>query len=126
MSDDGADLNMPADGAMKAVLGGEQPERLDDAAFAQKIRTAERVHSYDGCATRCARLVLEYLESHPEAHAKDANGDLYDLVKASVSPEDRKEVMGELTGFMWGWAVNAARHVLKLKPVPNPAIITIG
>lgn len=30
------------------------------------------------------------------------------------------------TGFQWGWAVNAARKVLGLGAVPNPAILEVG
>lgn len=30
-----------------------------------------------------------------------------------------------LTGFMWGWAVNAARRCVELPSVPNPAILTL-
>lgn len=29
----------------------------------------------------------------------------------------------DLTGFMWGWAVNAALRCMELPPRPNPAII---
>ena len=35
------------------------------------------------------------------------------------------DVFGEMTGFMWGWGVNAARRCLDLLPVHNPAILTI-
>jgi hypothetical protein len=28
-----------------------------------------------------------------------------------------------LTGFQWGWAVNAARYALSELPVANPAIL---
>lgn len=47
---------------------------------------------------------------------------LYDVMKAEGI--DLAEL--ELTGFMWGWAVNAARKVLGDGPVPNPAIVEIG
>jgi hypothetical protein len=30
-----------------------------------------------------------------------------------------------ITGFQWGWAVNAARFAESLPPEPNPAIITV-
>ena len=30
-----------------------------------------------------------------------------------------------LTGFQWGWAVNAAKYIVGAPPVPNPAILTI-
>lgn len=126
MSNDGADLNMAADGAMKAVLGGEQPDRMSDVDFEQMIRTAGNNGAFDygGCANRFARLALEYLEAHPEAAAFDAHG-VYDALAANASPDDRDQVLNELTGFMVGWGVNAARHIMKLRPVPNPAIIEL-
>lgn len=31
----------------------------------------------------------------------------------------------DLTGFMWGWAANAARYCVELPPAPNPAIMEI-
>lgn len=52
------------------------------------------------------------------------NVNLYDVVK-QLHPE-YQPLFDDLTGFMWGWAVNAARHILKLGAVPNPAIITVG
>jgi hypothetical protein len=30
------------------------------------------------------------------------------------------------SGFQWGWAVNAARSILNLDAVPNPALMTIS
>lgn len=50
---------------------------------------------------------------------------LLDPFEASLSDAERAE-FDESTGFMWGWAVNAARRCLELPPVPNPALLTIG
>lgn len=36
------------------------------------------------------------------------------------------EALRGATGFMWGWAVNAAKYVHSQPPEPNPAIMTIG
>jgi hypothetical protein len=125
MSDDGANLKIPAEAAMRAVLGAEsEPKRMSDEEFEQMIRTAESTDSYDGCANRAARLVLEYMEANPSTVNLDV-WQLYDTLKPTVSEMDRKECLEQTTGFMMGWAVNAARHILKMKPVPNPAIITI-
>jgi hypothetical protein len=135
MSDDGADLNMPAEGAMRAALGGPQPERLSDEEFEQHIRAAEPTDDYGGIATYAARLVLEFLEAHPE-HSDtpiEAEGEfrgreyvkvrdgLYDVMKEAGVPLAELD----LTGFQWGWAANAARNVLGLEHQPNPAIVEI-
>jgi hypothetical protein len=137
MSDDGADLNMPAEQAMHAALGGPQPERLSDEEFERRIRTAPAItKDYDAAANYAARLVLEFLEEHPEHHDTpiEAEGEihngeyvrvrdgLYDVMKAAGVPLAELE----LTGFQWGWAANAARHILGLEHQPNPAIIEIG
>lgn len=50
--------------------------------------------------------------------------DLYAELKAARP--DLSSTFEGLTGFMWGWAVNAAKYVVGEPPVPNPAIITIG
>jgi hypothetical protein len=31
-----------------------------------------------------------------------------------------------ISGFQWGWALNAARYCVELPPAPNPAIIDVG
>jgi hypothetical protein len=40
---------------------------------------------------------------------------------------DRASALSDLglTGFMWGWAVNAARYSLELPLEPNPAIVVL-
>jgi hypothetical protein len=136
LSDDGADLNIPAEAALRAVLGGEQPESLSDEAFEQQIRTAPLDPAdYGAAATYAARLCLEFLEAHPEHHATpiEAVGEwrdgeyvmvrpgLYDVMKAAGVPLSDLQ----LSGFQWGWASNAARHLLGLDHQPNPAIVTL-
>lgn len=111
---------------------------------------------YDGAARFLAKHVLAYFLAHPEhaqlpASAKyefvesrerpDGEGwkecgtdywgrtvgiDLWqNCVKPSLSESDY-EAVSDFTGFMWGWAVNAARYCVELPPVPNPALVTIG
>jgi hypothetical protein len=153
MSDDGADLNMPAEQAMRAVLGGDQPERLTDEDFERMIRTAAPGGGYDGTANYAARLVLEFLETHPEHRGtpieaegefqingrkaepwelRDADGPRPEYVKIRDGLYDVMKEAGvpladlDLTGFMWGWAANAARHVLGLRAQPNPAIVEVN
>lgn len=45
---------------------------------------------------------------------------LYDLMK-----DQGAKIPEGLTGFMWGWACNAARYALKLGPFDNPALLEI-
>ncbi len=126
----------------------EEDVPMSDEEFARMIREAPPVESdgspgatYESCGNYAARLVLEFLEAHPEhrdkpvmqrgefADPKTFTGyhpvgppDLYDVMKEAGVPLAR---LG-LTGFQWGWAFNAGRHVLGLPPEPNPAILTIG
>ncbi len=153
MSDDGADLGFGAEAGMKAVMGGEQPKKgMSPAEMRAYLEKAHDPSSYDGCANVCARIVLGVLERHPEAQSLPADRDVewpkkadgsmdwdappivlregvYEFIQR-VEPETyathKAAVFSELTGFMWGWAVNAARYALELPPVPNPAIVTIG
>lgn len=103
---------------------------------------------YDAGATAIARMVLEAYETYPqlqklgasaetlcdqdgkavwteEQHLIYVGGDLYEIIKL-IHGHDSIEVkvMRQSTGFMWGWAVNAARSILGLDPVANPAILT--
>jgi hypothetical protein len=150
---DGAHLGVSADRALKTILGGEpspsEDEQMDAETFRTWIKTADREDSYGECARLCARYLLEYLESHPEdsrlpldaAYDYDRmNTDkawnkpisewapyltsegLFDKV-AAVNPR-LKEM--DLTGFMAGWAFNAARRCLEMPPAANPALLTIS
>lgn len=156
MSDDGADLGVSADRALETILGGApQPERrrTPDEMRAE-ILACEGPSDYDGTSRWVARLILEAIAAEPElttapcetvydwdvikadpryANATGSEGvevmseyvvsrSLYDLLK------DRGVPLAELglTGFMWGWAFNAARYCLGLPPEPNPAIVTLG
>ena len=87
----------------------------------------------DDLATR--RLIpveTVYDTEHPDyqraLHGEDIGGPvpvkergLYDVMK----DEGVDLATLGLTGFMWGWAVNAARYALNELPVPNPAILEI-
>ncbi len=150
---DGAHLHVGAEEAMKAVIGGGEPTQMTDAEFESMIRTATIIpegdagFDYDTCSLACARLVLDAYEKYPilqtvptEArYLKLANGEsdwenfyaidttLYDVMRKLYDDDsdEYKHVFIGLSGFMWGWAVNAARTVLGLGPVPNPALIEL-
>jgi hypothetical protein len=152
-SDDGAHLGYGMEAALKGVMGGEEPpKRMTAGDMREYILAApDQPTNYDDYGRAVAKLVLGFLERHPEASDKPADSEhewptkpdgtpdwnatpsitvegLYDYIKR-VEPdwkEANQHVFGEMTGFMWGWGVNAARRCLELPPVPNPAIVTIG
>ena len=35
------------------------------------------------------------------------------------------ELPNGISGFQWGWAVNASRYCVELPPASNPAILTV-
>ena len=137
---------------MKAVLGGEQPKRrmttMEQRAYLESA--PDRPESYDDGARLAGKLVLEFLERHPEASEMPAENQgefgrlpdgepnwedyrviregLYDYMKKAESVwfVDHTTAFDGLTGFMWGWAVNAARRCLELLPVENPAIVEVN
>lgn len=146
---DGAHLGLSAKTALKTILGGEEPakseEKTPEEMFLQIISCTENPNTYDGTATYCAHLILNWLLLDPErAHTSpeteyDWQGDpdhgsegmkpeflislgwYEQMKKEGIMPEDG---LG-LSGFQWGWAVNAARRCLALNPVANPALLEI-
>ena len=145
---DGAHLNIGVEDAAKAIIGGqEQPEPITDEQFESMIWNAP-IHEnlgYNGGGNAMARIILEAYEKYPElqdladeyVYLGDTlmtdnpivlNVTLYDVLKKlhdTNSPE-YKFVMVELTGFMFGWALNAARKIRGLSPMQNPALMVLG
>jgi hypothetical protein len=140
--------------ALKVILGGQSEDdqvHQYDQDFEQTIRKASGPpwdyddDGYSKCANYLARQILEWLEKDPKhiqipvesvyKFLKDKNGievmDGYtitekgwsDLMKADGYFPDG---MYGCTGFQWGWACNAARKIVGLTAIPNPAILTIG
>lgn len=143
---DGAHLGVGAERALKTILGGEPQPAPEERQTAEQMRdeilaTTVDPHTYGGTANYAAKLILEWLLADPlraqgpaenvydngpdgqmlwvDGHAVVKERGWYDLMKADGIALDTLD----LTGFMWGWAVNAARRCLELPPVPNPAII---
>ncbi len=138
---DGAHLGVGAERALKTILAGDPPptrdEQMDVDAFRAWIEAApDSPASYDDAARYAAKRILAFYQANPEAVNVPTNGqyeerdgewvktgpDLYDLI-SEADPSFRD--LG-LTGFQYGWAVNAARRCWELPPVPNPAIVTVG
>jgi hypothetical protein len=121
MSIDGANLGVNAEKSCKAVLSGKQPKK-EDKRTPQQMRKylmsapesyEEGQKSYGEAARWLARQYLILLD----AGCKD---DLYDAVKSKFGNRDM-----DFTGFMVGWAENAARYVKGMTEKDNPAIIEI-
>ena len=121
MSIDGANLGVNAEKSLDAVLSGKQPKE-EDKNTPEQMREyfmsapesyGEGQKSYGEAARWLARQYLILLDS-------DYKGDLYDAVKKKFDNRDM-----DFTGFMVGWAENAARYVKSMPEKANPAIIEI-
>lgn len=146
-----AHQNVDARTAMGLVIGGgEVPVAPSDAEFEERIRNTpiiQETFSYDTAADATARVVLEAYERYPQLqllpedheYLRGPDGEvdwgnpitinvtLYDVIRKLYpnGSEVYEKLLIDLSGFMWGWAVNAARKILGLGPLPNPAIMTI-
>ena len=132
-----------------------QEERMTDEQFAEWIRsTPDTEDGYEGAARLAARYMLEWLTRHPLEQWRPLEDEL-DWKKLKATGREEEIILNDwrahrteyvavegvwdrikedeprladlgLTGFMAGWAWNAARKVLGLGPQKNPAIIEIG
>ena len=141
MSVDGAAQGIDAKAALGVVVGGdEQPASRSIVDMAIEVMgTTEDPNTYEGTANYCAFLIVSWLKEDPtRAGSPTENvyrygpnnewtGEIIDHGWYERMKDDGIELGKlDLTGFMWGWAVNAARAILDLPEVPNPAILTIG
>jgi hypothetical protein len=155
-SPDGAHLNYTAHEGLSAVLGDADEQstapHMSDDDFARYIRECpeDAADSYDGSARLAARYMLQWLETHPLEAWRPLEDEIdWKKFEAAGSPWDDFETRRSefvaiegawdriceeapalrelgMTGFMAGWAWNAARKVLNLGPQANPAIVTVG
>ena len=144
---DGAHLGMNAQQALEAVLGGKQSTEaeeapMDDAAFAAYIRAEPQGEpaDYAEAARHAAHYLLRYLEAHPDqqywplSNQYDWDGIRANKVDFSDEAARQPYLLHEgvwdhvetaypalrtvgLTGFMAGWAFNAARKVRGWSPL---------
>lgn len=156
MSDDGAQMGVSAERALGTILGGDPQPNDEECMTADEMRAMSLAAPFDaddygGAANAVARVILEAFLQYPPLvqiptetpYLHDERGQLvmvndgmqlvpiglglYDVLKGLVaSDRERREVFSGITGFQWGWAVNAARRCVELPEVPNPAIMTIG
>lgn len=146
---DGAHAGISADRALDTILGGAPAPTEDEGQTAEEMRAeimalTEDPHTYGGTANWTAKLILEWLLADPRraqfpienVYEHDDAGNLVFNAEGGLNLiehgwYDRMKDDGidladlGLSGFMWGWAVNAARRCLELPPVANPAIINI-
>jgi hypothetical protein len=101
----------------------------------------QRSYSYDMAASIAGGRVLAWLDEHPKFKHVPAEpisdwedrekyegyyikypglGELMELTGVDID-----EGLG-LSGFQYGWAVNAAKYALGAPPSRNPALMTIG
>ena len=126
MQADGAYLSVSAKRAIETILGGKlsptDEEQMTDEEFAAWIRSADSSFNdadYGEAARRLARYFLLLMEDEQPA-------DMYALWDAfKIRWPDESAQAGGMSGFMVGWAFNAARKVLSMPPAPNPALVTI-
>jgi hypothetical protein len=145
---DGAHFGVSAERAIETILGGKETPSPDEQMTVSEFREwimqpDQEPLDYSETARRQARIILTYFladptrASLPGETVYDWEGDP-DHGSKGMKPEYLKalglyEVMKEdgvvqeegLTGFQWGWALNAARRCVELGPVANPAIIDI-
>jgi hypothetical protein len=146
---DGATVGVNAERALKTILGGEPEPGPEEMESVESMRarllamdTAREPTGYGDCAEMAAAMVLRWLLEDPERAVgpveseydwTDFDGDMskppkviaigwYGRMKADGVDLER---LG-LSGFMWGWAANAARRCVELPPVANPAILTVS
>ena len=125
---DGAHLNVDADRALETILGDKpsptKDERKSDTEFADWIRSAKSPDGeeldYGETSRYIAKLYLMAMENGCQG---DEGWDVWPEILERW-PGEAAKVEGS-TGFMHGWAFNAARKVLNMPPAPNPALLEI-
>lgn len=136
---DGAHIGIGAERAIGTILGGEAQPTKDERRSPDQMRdwllaaTLNDATTYDGAARYASKLVLKYLSADPDRLSlpvENVYDDQYNVVTPGLYDRMKRDGIPiddlGLTGFMWGWAVNAARYSLTAPPVPNPAILTIN
>lgn len=88
---------------------------------------------YGDVARSASKAILRFMEAHPEHaerwpslpfHRFIGHTDEAETIDAAMRASGDYAYIEtlRLTGFQFGWALNAARFVLGMTPVPNPAL----
>ena len=118
MSVDGASEGIMPTRALRTILGGEPHPPTDDqntpSTMARMIEEASKSppKDYDEMCLYMAKWMCDTLRSDQSLGMNAAYDAAIKLGMKDVGP----------TGFMVGWAYNAARTALNLPTVGNPAI----
>lgn len=127
---DGAQLGISAQDALEVILGGV-PEadvvHVTTTELATRIMTTtlDDTNSYGGCADWVAQQIV--LAARRDPHVMTDGRDLYDWLKDGFDPDSKAyDILTGISGFQWGWAENAARTILELAEVANPALLTFN
>jgi hypothetical protein len=126
---DGAHEGILPTRAMHTIIGGEPAPAPEEGLSAEQMRDWIKAapaapENYDDCARRAAHLILLHWKEHPEDAQTDPY-ELYERIKFRNADIRQQIAALGLTGFQWGYAVNAARRVNELPPQRNPALIEI-
>lgn len=140
---DGAHLGIGAGRALDTILGGKPSPKPDEGMTSEEMRAnleaAHDASSYEGSANVAAKRILAFLDAHPEFDRVPSEGqyDWTDREKYEgfhIVYPGMSELMSlagvtfddlGLSGFQYGWAVNAAKYARNAPPSPNPALLEI-
>ena len=133
-SSDGAHSGIGAERALKTILGGEPAPAEDEMESREQVRKRImaapgpggewRVETYGQAADAIAKALVFLIEEDPSLLGDDKADGLYDLIEKRWPGFDDR--IGGASGFQVGWATNCARWLYEQRPVPNPALLTIG
>lgn len=129
MSD--ASWGYTAQQGLEANLGGKDIDKINKKEGAM---SPEEMQAYIMAAPE--KIDYESKDGYSDAARRFAKAILTDgLNNQKEFLENSKEFadkvyqkydLPDLTGFMFGWAVNAVRYCLHERPIRNPAIVEIG
>jgi hypothetical protein len=136
LSPDGAHLGIMPSRAIDMIVGGAPHPASEEMRSTKEMveligkttivdcllveGTADTA-SYDATALFAAKLTINALIGDPRLARVDED-EVYWEVKRAATRLEREHCLMMLTGFQWGWAVNAARAVLELEAIANPAV----
>ena len=125
MDSDGANMGVKPARALETILGGKDQPKEEERLSSEGMRSLllsqpddykDISEDYDSASLWLAKQFFLILESDFE---EDYNK-LYDEMKKKNGEQDY-----DFTGFMVGWANNAARYALNKPSHRNPAIVEI-